>query len=219
MSLKLYYHPLSSFCWKALIALYENDTKFEPVLVDLSNAADREAFYKLWPIGKFPVLRDEARDWMVPESSIIIEYLAQHYPGRTKLVPADTDLARQVRMRDRFFDLNVQVPMQKITGDRFRPADHKDAFGVKQARDQLRTACEMIEGEMGSKQWSMGDAFTMADCAAAPALFYADKVMPLAGEFKNAAAYLQRLSQRPSFARVLKEAEPYMAMFTSEDRK
>jgi glutathione S-transferase len=219
MSLKLYYHPLSSFCWKALVALYENDTPFEPVLVDLSNAAERAAFLKLWPIGKFPVLQDETREWMVPESSIIIEYLAQHYPGRTKLVPDDADLARQVRMRDRFFDLNLQVPMQKITGDRLRPADHKDAFGVKQARDQLRIACEMIEGEMGSKQWSMGDAFTMADCAAAPALFYADKVMPLAGDFKNAAAYLQRLSARPSFARVLKEAEPYMAMFPSEDRK
>jgi glutathione S-transferase len=219
MSLKLYYHPLSSFCWKALIALYENDTAFEPVLVNLSDAVERAAFLKLWPIGKFPVLQDETREWMVPESSIIIEYLAQHYPGRSKLVPDDADLARQARMRDRFFDLNVQVPMQKITGDRFRPAGQKDAFGVDQARDQLRTACEMVEGEMGSKQWSMGDAFTMADCAAAPALFYADKVMPLAGEFKTAAAYLQRLSQRPSFARVLKEAEPYMAMFTSEDRK
>jgi len=219
MSLKLYYHPLSSFCWKALIALYENDTRFEPVLVDLSNAAEREAFRKLWPIGKFPVLRDETREWMVPESSIIIEYLAQHYPGRIKLVPDDADLARQARMRDRFFDLNLQVPMQKITGDRLRPDGQKDAFGVKQARDQLRTACEMIEGEMASKQWAMGDAFTMADCAAAPALFYADKVMPLAGGFKNAAAYLQRLSARPSFARVLKEAEPYMAMFPSEDRK
>jgi glutathione S-transferase len=218
MSLKLYYHPLSSFCWKALIALYENDTKFEPVLVDLSNAADREAFYKLWPIGKFPVLRDEARDWMVPESSIIIEYLTQHYPGRTKLIPADADLARQVRMRDRFFDLNLQVPMQKIVGDRNRPKGQKDPFGVEQARANLRTACQMIEGEMGSKQWAMGDAFTMADCAAAPALFYANKVMPFGDEFKIAGAYLQRLSQRESFARVLKEAEPYMAMFPTGDR-
>jgi len=219
MSLKLYYHPLSSFCWKVLIALYENDTKFEPVLVDLSNGAERAAFLKLWPIGKFPVLQDETREWMVPESSIIVEYLAQHYPGRIRLVPDDADLARQVRMRDRFFDLNLQVPMQKITGDRRRPAGQKDPFGVEQARAQLCTACEMVESEMGSKQWAMGDAFTMADCAAAPALFYANLVMPLASEFKNAAAYLQRLSQRPSFARVLKEAEPYMAMFPSEDRK
>jgi len=133
MSLKLYYHPLSSFCWKVLIALYENDTKFEPVLVDLSNGAERAAFLKLWPIGKFPVLQDETREWMVPESSIIVEYLAQHYPGRIRLVPDDADLARQVRMRDRFFDLNLQVPMQKITGDRRRPAGQKDPFGVEQA--------------------------------------------------------------------------------------
>jgi glutathione S-transferase len=219
MTLKLHYHPLSSFCWKALIALYENDTKFEPVLVDLSNPVDRDAFRKLWPIGKFPVLQDEAREWMVPESSIIIEYLALHYPGRINLVLEDADLARQVRMRDRFFDLNVQVPMQKIVGDRHRPKGQKDPFGVEQARGQMRTACEMIEGDMAAKRWAMGDIFTMADCAAAPALFYADKVMPLARDFPNTAAYLERLSQRPSFARVLKEAEPYMAMFPSEDRK
>ncbi len=216
MSLKLYYHPLSSFCWKPLIALYENDTKFEPVLVNLQDAADRAAFLKLWPIGKFPVLQDETREWMVPESSIIIEYLAQHYPGRTKLVPDDADLARQVRMRDRFFDLNVQVPMQKIVGDRNRPDGHKDAFGVKQAREQMRIACEIIEGDMTSKQWAMGDAFTMADCAALPALYYANLVQPLAGDFKNTAAYLERLSARASVARVLKEAEPYLAMFPAE---
>ncbi len=216
MSLKLYYHPLSSFCWKALIALYENDTTFEPVLINLQDAAERAAFRKLWPIGKFPVLQDETRELMVPESSIIIEYLAQHYPGRTRLVPDDADLARQVRMRDRFFDLNVQVPMQKIVGDRNRPEGQKDAFGVREARAQMRVACDMIEGDMASKQWAMGDAFTMADCAAAPALFYANKVMPLAGGFKNAAAYLQRLSARPSFARVLKEAEPYLAMFPAD---
>jgi glutathione S-transferase len=100
-----------------------------------------------------------------------------------------------------------------------RPDGQKDAVGVNQAHDQMRIAREMIEGEMASKEWAMGDAFTMADCAAAPALFYANKVMPLAGDFKNTAAHLQRLSQRVSFARVLKEAEPYMAMFPSEERK
>jgi glutathione S-transferase len=213
MSLKLYYHPLSSFCWKVLIALYENDTPFEPILVNLGDAAEREAFLKLWPIGKFPVIQDTARDWMVPESSIIIEYLAQHYPGRVKLVPDDADMARQVRMRDRFFDLNLQVPMQKIVGDRLRPAGSKDPLGVEQGRAQVRTAYAMIEGDMASKRWAMGDDFTMADCAAAPALVYGDKVMPLGGDFPNTAAYLKRLTERPSFARVLKEAEPFQAMF------
>ena len=216
MPLKLYYHPLSSFCWKVLIALYENGTPFEPVLVNLGDAAEREAFLKLWPIGRFPVIQDTTRDWMVPESSIIIEYLAQHYPGRAKLVPDDADRARQVRMRDRFFDLNLQVPMQKVVGDRLRPAGGKDPLGVEQARAQVRTAYAMIEGGMASKRWAMGDDFTMADCAAAPALSYGDKVMPLGSEFPNTAAYLKRLTERPSFARVLKEAEPYQAMFPKE---
>jgi glutathione S-transferase len=217
MTLKLHYHPLSSFCWKPLIALYENATPFEPVLVNLGDTAEREAFYKLWPIGKFPVIEDTARDWMVPESSIIIEYLAQHYPGPSKLVPDDADRARQVRMRDRFFDLNVQVPMQKITGDRLRPPGAKDPFGVEQARTQLRTALDLVERDMASKRWAMGDDFTMADCAAAPALYYANKVAPFGTEFPNTAAYLKRLTERPSFARTLKEAEPYFHMFPSED--
>jgi glutathione S-transferase len=123
MSLKLYFHPLSSFCQKALIALYENETPFEPHIVDLADETSSAEFKKIWPIGKFPVLRDEARDRTVPESSIIIEYLAQHYPGATQLVPADAELARQARMRDRFYDLYVNVPMQKVVTDRLRPAE------------------------------------------------------------------------------------------------
>src|SRR4051812_10851913 len=120
MSLTLYYHPLSSFCHKALIALYENDTPFEPHLVDLMNETSRADFKAIWPIGKFPVLRDSARDQIVPESSIIIEYLAQHYPGKTELVPATADLARQTRMGDRFYDFYVNDPMGRIVADRLR---------------------------------------------------------------------------------------------------
>ena len=215
MTLRLHYHPLSSYCWKVLIALYENGTPFEPVLVDLGNAEDREAFYKLWPIGKFPVIEDTVRNWMVPESSIIIEYLDQHCPGGSKLVPADPDAARQVRMRDRFFDLHIHTHMQKIVGDRLRPAGQKDALGVEQARAQMRTALTLVESDIGT-HWITGDGFTMADCSAAPALFYADKVLPLATDFPKTTAYLQRLKARPSFARVLKEAEPYFAMFPRE---
>ncbi len=216
MTLKLYYHPLSSFCWKTLIALYENDTPFEPVLVNLGDEKSRADFLAIWPIGKFPVIRDESRDWMIPESSIIIEYLAQHYPGRSKLLPADPDVARQVRMRDRFFDLYIHVPMQRIVGERLRPKDQRDPLGVEQARNQMKTALAMIDGEIGSKQWAMGDSYTMADCAASPPLFYADKIGMMA-EYKNARTYLERLKARPSFARVLKEAEPYFAMFPTED--
>jgi glutathione S-transferase len=213
MSLKLYFHPLSSFCQKALIALYENDTPFEPHIVDLLDEASRAELTKIWPIGKFPVLRDDARDRTVPESSIIIEYLAQHYPGRSQLVPTDADLARQTRMRDRFFDLYVNVPMQKVVTDRLRPAGRNDAHGAEEARALLRTACGMIEQDMETSTWAMGDSFTMADCAAAPALFYANKVMPFGDTHRNVAAYLDRLMARPSFARAVEEAQPYFALF------
>ena len=209
MTLRLYYHPLSSFCQKALIALYETGTAFTPQIVDLRDEKDRGAFLKLWPIGKFPVMKDEARDRLVPESSIIIEYLAQHYPGKSTLVPADGDAARQMRLRDRFFDLYLNMPMQKVVGDRMRPADKKDPFGVDQAKQQIKTAVDLLEGEIG-KAWVMGEAFTMADCAAAPALFYANMVAPFMDTHKNVAAYFQRLTKRPSYARVQKEAEPYL---------
>jgi glutathione S-transferase len=212
MTLRLYYHPLSSFCQKVLIALYETGAPFTPQIVDLRDEKDRAAFLKIWPIGKFPVLKDEARDRLVPESSIIIEYLAQHYPGKSTLVPADADAARQTRLRDRFFDLYLNSPMQKVVGDRMRPVDKKDPFGVDHAKEQIKTAAGMLEQEMGSKTWIMGENFTMADCAAAPALFYADMVAPFMATHKNVAAYFQRLTKRPSYARVQKEAEPYLSM-------
>jgi glutathione S-transferase len=216
MSLKLYLHPLASFCHKVLIALYENDIPFEPHIVDLGNAASAAAFKAIWPIGKFPVLRDEAKGRMIPESTIIIEYLDRHYPGKMRLVPDDAERAAEVRLRDRFFDLYVHMPMQTVVGDRLRPAGQKDPHGVAQARALLETACRMVDEEMGTRTWAMGETFTMADCAAAPALFYTDKVMPLGDTYRNAAAYLGRLMQRPSYARALKEAEPYFALFPKE---
>ena len=213
MSLKLYFPPLSSFCQKALIALYEDDTPFESYIVDLGDENARAAFKRIWPIGKFPVLRDHSKDRTIPESSMIIEYLALHYPGRTQLVPSDPDLALQTRMRDRFYDLYVNVPMQKIVTDRLRPAGSNDPHGVVQARTLLQTAYRLIDQQMAATVWAMGDAFTMADCAAAPALFYANEVMPFGGTHKNAAGYLARLMARPSFARVVEEARPYRALF------
>jgi glutathione S-transferase len=218
MSLKLYLHPLSSFCQKALIAFYENGTPFEPVIVNLGEEKSRADFVKIWPVGKFPVLRDEARDRTIPESTIIIEYLDQYYPGRTKLIPADADLARQTRFYDRFYDLHLHDAMQKIVGDRLRPAGSKDPFGVEQAKARIATAYGMIDRDMaakttGAKTWAMGDAFTMADCAAAPALFYANLVMPFGDTHKHAAAYFGRLMERPSFARAVNEAKPYFSMF------
>jgi glutathione S-transferase len=213
MSLKLYFHPFSSFCQKVLVALYENDTAFEPHMVDLTDETSRAEFKKIWPIGKFPVLRDDAKGRTIPESSTIIEYLAQHYPGKTQLVPADAELASQTRLRDRFYDLYVNVPMQKVVTDRLRPAGQNDPYGVAEAKTLLDTAYSMIDGEMGTKTWAIGDAFSMADCAAAPAMYYANLVKPFGDAHKDAAAYLYRLMERPSFARAVKEAEPYRALF------
>jgi len=208
MTLRFYYHPLSSFCWKALIALYENGVAFEPQMVDFSDAEQDAAFRKMWPIRRFPVLRDEADDRMVPESSIIIEYIDQKFPGTTRLIPADPTRAREMRLRDRFFDLYVHVPMQKVMTDRLRPEGQHDPFGVDQAKELIETSYRMIDQEMAAREWVMGDDFTMADCAAAPALFYGAMAVPF-GEHRNVAAYLDRLKQRPTVARVIREAEPY----------
>jgi glutathione S-transferase len=213
MSLTLYFHPFASFCQKVLIALYENETPFTGKLVDLGDEASRAAFLKVWPIGKFPVLRDDARDRTIPESSIIIEYLAQHYPGKVTLVPSDLDVARQARLRDRFYDCYVSEPMQKVVGDRLRPAGKHDPFGVEHAKAALQTAYRMIEQEMATSTWAMGDSFSMADCAAAPALFYANLVVPIGAEQPHTTRYLSRLMARPSVARVMKEAEPYFKLF------
>jgi glutathione S-transferase len=213
MSLILHYHPLASFCWKVLTALYENDTPFEPVIVDLGDEKSRAAFFKLWPHGKFPVVQDTVRDRLVPESAIIIDYLDQYFPGRVTFIPADRDLARQVRLADQFYDSYVHEPMQKIVIDRIRPEGSKDPYGVHEARSTLAVSYPMIDDDMRDKQWAMGDAFTLADCSAFPALFYANKVAPFVGEYEHAARYLERLSARPSIARVLEEAKPYMPMF------
>jgi glutathione S-transferase len=215
MSLTLYFHPLSSFCMKVLIALYENGTPFTPHLVDLSDETAAMNLKKIWPIGKFPVLRDETKDRTIPETSIIIEYLDRHYPGKTRFIPDDADRALQIRLQDRFYDLYVQLPMQEIVGDRIRPADKRDPFGVAQAKDRLAGVYEMIERDMAGHAWAVGDEFSLADCAAAPALFYANKVLPL-DNYRNTAAYLDRLMQRPSYARALKEAEPYFRFFPKE---
>ncbi len=216
MSLKLYFHPLSSFCQKVLIALYENDTRFEPHIVDLGDEASRGAFLKVWPLGKFPVLRDDRRDRTIPESSVIIEHLHYFYPGQTPLLPDDADLALQVRLWDRFYDLHVNEPMQRIVADRLRPEGRHDPFGVEQAKARLQTAYGVIEREMAAKSWAAGDGFSMADCAAAPALFYANKVAPFDEAHRNMSCYFKRLMERPFYARALDEAQPYLRLFPSE---
>jgi glutathione S-transferase len=213
MALELYLHPLASFCWKVLIAFYENDTPFEPHIVDLADEKSRADFEKIWPIGKFPVLRDSATGRIVSESTSIIEYLALHHPGKVELVPRDPERALEARWLDRFFDHHVHEPMQKVVTDKIRPAGKNDPFGVEQAKRVIRTSYGILERDMVGKTWAAGGTFGLADCAASPALHYANRVVPFGDAHPNVASYLRRLEERPSFARVLREAQPYFAMF------
>jgi glutathione S-transferase len=205
MSLTLYFHPLSSFCHKALIALYELDIEFEKRIIDLGNAADRAELQALWPLGKFPVVRDHARNKAVPESSVIIEYLDR----QAHLIPEAWEAALEVRLWDRFCDLHVQVPMQKIVADRINAANGD----LTRERAALTTAYGMLEHQLTGKTWVAGPAFSMADCAAAPALFYASTLVPFADEHRHLCAYFDRLVQRPSVNRVIDEARPYFSMY------
>lgn len=210
--LTLHYHPLSSFCWKALIALYETVTPFEANVVDLGDAEAVARLRHLWPMTLFPVLVDAGRDKVVPEATLIVEYLDAHHPGATRFLPEDADAALDVRLWGRTLDNYVHVPMQKITGDWMRAADARDPVGVAQARARMRTAYDLLETRMAGRDWIAGD-FGLADCAAAPSLHYANRVEPLGEDRPRLAAYLQRLEARSSFARVLEEARPYAHFF------
>jgi glutathione S-transferase len=208
---KLYAHPFSSYCQKVLIALYENDTPFELRLLEPGDAEAAAELAARWPLQRMPVLADGGRT--VIEASIIVEYLELHHPGRVRLLPDDRRAALEVRTMDRFFDNYVMTPMQKIVLDSIRTAEHRDPRGVGEARDLLDTAYRWLDGVMAGREWAAGGAFGLADCAGAPALFYADWVHPIGSGFPNARAYRQRLLARPSFARAVDEARPYRPLF------
>lgn len=209
--LTLHYHPFSSYCQKALVALYENGTEFTPHLVDLGDPEARAALRALWPICRFPVLVDDDRT--VPESTCIIEHLALRHPGPVELIPTDPEAALEVRLEDRFYDAYVHTPMQKIVGDALRPEGARDPHGVAEAEALLDLAYDMIEARMADRTWACGDAFTLADCAAAPALFYGDWARPIGPDRPMVAAYRERLCARPSFARAIDEARPWRKHF------
>lgn len=215
MTLVFHGHPLSSFCWKVLITLHENETPFEDKLVNLGDPASRAEFAALWPIAKMPVLEDKARGEIVAETSTIIDYLDQYYPGPVRFVPEDPERARLTRFWDRVHDLYIELPMQKIILDRMRAEGDRDPTGVAEARRLMATALAMIDRDLAGKTWTMGDDFTLADCSALPALFYADRIEPLADARPNAAALLERLKGRPSVARVIAAAGPYFHMVPS----
>jgi len=211
MALTLYYHPFSSYCWKVLIPLYEAGTPFTPRRIDDPEAAAE--WKRLWPIGRFPVLVDESSGRALPEASIIIEFLDRHYPGPRPLLPADADLRLEVRLFDRFFDNYVHGPMQKIVFDRIRDAERRDPQGVEEAHAMLDSCYGWLEGRIAGREYAVGNDFTLADCAAAPALFYADWVHPIGDGHRNVAAYRARLLARPAVKRVVDDARPSRSLF------
>ncbi len=209
MSLTLYAHPFASYCWKVLIALYENGTPFTYRKID--DAAAFAELKSLWPLMKFPVLKDG--EVAVIESSIIVEHLMVHHPGAAPLIPVGIDTALKVRFMDRFFDNYVMTPMQNVVSDHLRPEIGRDARAVADAKALLDVAYDWLEGELSHRKWAVGDDFTLADCAAAPALFYADWVHPMGSRFRGVRAYRARLLARPSVARTVDEARPYRKLF------
>ena len=209
MTIELFAHPFSSYCQKAITAFYENDTRFEFRLLEPGSPASDE-FAALWPIGKFPLLREGER--VVPEATMIIEYLDVHQPGRVRFIPEDRDAAIEVRTMDRFFDNYVATPQQKLVFDLIRPEAERDARGVREAREMLDRAYAWLDQRMAGREWAAGE-FSLADCSAGPQLFYADWSHPMNGRFPNVAAYRERLMARPAFKRAIDEARPYRGYF------
>ena len=211
MSLKLYAHPFSSYCQKVLIALYENGTPFEWRVLSNEQPQNYADFAAMWPFKRFPLLIDG--DKPVMESTIIIEHLALHHPGPVSLLPANARDALEVRFLDRFFDQYVSTPQQKIVFDALRAEADRDAHGVREARNALETAYAWLDKTMSEREWAAGDSFSLADCSAAPALFYADWTHRIDPAFGHLIAYRKRLLARPSFARAVDEARPYRPLF------
>jgi glutathione S-transferase len=209
MTIELFAHPFSSYCQKALIAFYENDIPFTYRM--LEDAGVGEELEALWPMKRFPILRENER--VVLEATMVIEYLQVHHPGPVKLVPEDPDVAVEARMLDRFFDNYVMTPQGKFVFDALRPAESRDPYGVEEARKMLDISYAWLDERMQGRTWAVGENFTLADCAAAPSLFYADWTHPISTEYGNLISYRARLLERPSFARAVDEARPFRHYF------
>ncbi len=211
MTLQLFGHPFSSYTWKALIPLYENGTPFEFRMLDPGHPENFAEFASFWPIAKFPLLRDG--ETAIFEATAIIEYLASFHPGPVKLLPGDPALAVETRMMDRIFDNYVMTPLQAFMDHALRPAEERDPAGVARARKMLDTIFGWLDDRLAGREWANGSGFSLADCAAAPSLFYADWVHPISEGHANLRAYRARLLTRPSVARAVDEARPYRGLF------
>jgi glutathione S-transferase len=212
MALTLHYHPLSAYCHKVLIALDELGIAVDKKLLNLGDPDERAAYVKLWPTGKMPLLVDEGR--VVPETPIIIEYLQRnHAQGGRRLIPEDADAALDVRLWDRLFDLYVMTPMQALTADLLRAPADRDALNVAHARATLASSYALIDRQLEGRTWVAGDTFSMADCAAAPALFYAVTYVPVSAQQVHLAAYVDRLMDHPAVARSIDQARPWFKYY------
>lgn len=209
MTIELFAHPFSSYCQKALIAFYENGIPFEFRM--LEDPGVGEEFATLWPIKRFPILREDGR--VVMEASVIIEYLQVRHPGPVRLIPDDPDLALQARMLDRVFDNYVMTPQGKFVFDALRPEGARDPHGVEEARRMLDTTYAWLDQHLEGRTWAAGETFSLADCAAAPSLFYADWTHRIPERHRNLTAYRARLLERPSFARAVDEARRFRHYF------
>jgi glutathione S-transferase len=211
MTLQLFGHPFSSYTQKALIALYENGTPFEFRMLSPDEPANGAEFARLWPIKRFPILVDEGQT--VVEATTVIEHLQAYNPGPVTLIPEAAGAAVEVRMMDRVFDNYVMNTQQKCVFDAIRAPDARDAHGVAEAKAMLDTVYAWIDERMAGREWAVNDSFSLADCAAGPALFYADWTYPIPARFTNLHTYRRRLLARPSFSRAIDEARPYRAFF------
>lgn len=212
MTLVLHEHPFASYCQKVLIALYELDLPFDTHLIETEQ--DRAELAELWPVGSIPVLTEDSSGLALPESTTIVEYLDGLSDGGPTLIPDDGGSALQARLWDRFFDQQLATPMQKIVGDRLRAEGREDPEGVEEARAALDTAYGLLDAHMADRRWALGDAFGLADCAAAPPLFYLWAVHRWDRDgHPNVTGYFAELMARPSVARVVEEARPYREVF------
>jgi glutathione S-transferase len=210
VSLTLYAHPFSSFCWKVQIALDADGTAYTYRNVDPSNPGAAEEMGKLWPIGKFPLLVDDGE--VIAETSCIIEHLQAKHPGPNVWIP-EGDLGRRVRFLDRFFDLHVQGNMRPTVNNAIRGEDKADPYGAELGLKKLRVAYDWLEENLPDSEWAAGDAFTLADCAAAPALFYADWIEEIGDGRPRLKAYRARLLAHPAVAKSVDGARPYRHYF------
>jgi glutathione S-transferase len=206
--MKLHYFPLSTYSQKALIGFHEKQVAFEPVLVDLRDPAQRERYRKIYPLGKVPLLLRN-NGWMIPESTIIIEFLDTHSDKGPRLIPADPERARQTRFMDRMLDLYLNNSIITLVQQSWKPAAQRNPEAIEQARSNAGITYGYLEQALAGKTWITGEDFSMADCAAAPALLYAQQCFPFADR-PNISAYWERLRTRPSYAKVLAEAAPYL---------